>query len=48
VADEGNSPGRDEFSPAEVEAWLRDQPGTDDQDMADFRAFSAIWINDGA
>lgn len=44
----GNSPGRDELSPAEVEAWLRDQPGTDDQDMADFRAFSAIWISDGA
>jgi hypothetical protein len=23
------------------------QAGTDDQDMADFRAFSAIWMSDG-
>jgi hypothetical protein len=35
---------RDRFSPAQVEAWLRRQHGTDDQDVADCRTYAKVWM----
>lgn len=40
-----DSVAQDNCGPAQVEKWLQDHPGADDQDLADCRTYANIWMD---